>query len=161
MLFPKSDQLFCEIKKAFCFIVPVPVEPVELVVLAISVVVAELRTGKFVSSVEHRNALRKQQSCHQISTLPSPKPIHCGVIGGALRAAIPGVIVIVAVPILFAVRLIVLVVVGNEVVQGEPVMRGDKVDARIGLFARGARRGPGCPSGDRRTRPIVSSSPFQ
>jgi hypothetical protein len=38
-----------------------------------------------------------------------------------------------AVPVLFAVRLIVLFIVGDEVVEIESVMRGDEIDARPGL----------------------------
>ena len=42
-----------------------------------------------------------------------------------------------AVAIVFAVRLVVLLVVGHEIAQRKPVVRGDEVDARVGL-ARGA-----------------------
>ena len=40
-------------------------------------------------------------------------------------------IVVVAVAIFFAVGFVVLVVVADEIVQGEAVVRGDEVDARV------------------------------
>src|SRR5262249_7588939 len=58
------------------------------------------------------------------------------VVGVALRSATPAAIVVAAVAILLAVRVVVLVLVRNEVAQGEPVVRGDEVDA-------GARAAPG------------------
>ena len=54
-----------------------------------------------------------------------------GIIGRAFRAAIPRVVIIIAVPIIFAVRFVVFVVVGNEVVQSKSIVRGNKVDAGV------------------------------
>src|SRR5258708_35402994 len=53
-------------------------------------------------------------------------------VGGAFAAAVPDVIGVVAVAVLLAVRLVVLVVVTDEIVEGEPVMGGDEVDAGPG-----------------------------
>ena len=51
------------------------------------------------------------------------------IIGRALRSAIPTVVLVVAVPIAFSVRFVVLIVVRDEIIEGEAVMRGNEVDA--------------------------------
>src|SRR5262249_21085324 len=52
--------------------------------------------------------------------------------GRPLDAAIPAEIAVVPVAILLAVRLVVLLVVADEIGEGEPVMGGDEVDAGPG-----------------------------
>src|SRR5439155_20711287 len=57
---------------------------------------------------------------------------HLRVVGRPLGAAVPGPVVVAAVPVVLPVGLVVLVVVGDEVGKGEAVVRGDKVDAGVG-----------------------------
>src|SRR6516225_10361213 len=52
------------------------------------------------------------------------------VIGGTLVPAVPREVGVVAVPVAFAVGPVVLVIVGDQVLQGEPVVGGDEVDRR-------------------------------
>ena len=58
-----------------------------------------------------------------------------GVVGRALDAAVPAVVVVGAVAVVLAVGLVVLVVVADQVVQREAVVAGDEVDAGVGLAA--------------------------
>ena len=53
-----------------------------------------------------------------------------GVVGLALDAVVPGAVVVGAVAVVLAVGLVVLVLVGHQVAQGEAVVRGDEVDRR-------------------------------
>src|SRR5208282_6716352 len=108
MVFPESDQFSRELKEALTVVVPIPVKPVELVVLAIGIVVAMLRPAEFVSAQNHRHALRKKHSAHQVATLTPAKPIHRRVLRWPFLAAIPRVVVVVPVPVFFAVRFVVL-----------------------------------------------------
>src|SRR5690606_30777548 len=80
-------------------------------------------------------AERKQKSCEHAALLAIPQRDHLGVVGLAFDAAIPAVVFRDAVPIAFAVRLVVLFVVADEILKREPVMRRDEIDA-----------GPGPPS---------------
>src|SRR5207253_2953738 len=57
---------------------------------------------------------------------------HLRVSGRPLDAAVPGAVVVAAVPVSLPVGHIVLVVVGDEVGKREAVVRGDKVDAGVG-----------------------------
>src|SRR5439155_974557 len=52
-------------------------------------------------------------------------------VGLALRAPVPREVLVAAVSILLAVGFVVLPLVGHQVVQGEPVVRGDEVDRRV------------------------------
>src|SRR5271166_6003769 len=188
MVFPESDQFSRELKEALTVVVPVPVKPVELVVLAIGIVVAMLRPAELVSAQDHRHALRnknsshqvatlssvrlaegvamilggdefrKKNSGHQVATLTSAKPVHRQVVRWPFLAAIPGVVVVVPVPVFFAVRFVVLFVVRDQVVQSESVVCRDIVDACERSFALvlvevGA---PGQPIRELRHRVVVS-----
>ena len=58
--------------------------------------------------------------------------LDVGIVGRAFGAAIPGMIVGGAVLVIFAVRLVVFLVVGDEVFEGEAVMGGDEIYAGPG-----------------------------
>src|SRR5205085_2509023 len=60
---------------------------------------------------------------------------HAAVVGVALGARVPGAVVVGAVPVVLAVGLVVLVVVGDQVAEGEAVVGGDEVDRRVGPAA--------------------------
>jgi hypothetical protein len=77
------------------------------------------------------------------------------IFGRALDTAIPRPIVGAAVVVVFAIRLIVFLVVGDEVVDGEPVMGGDEIDAGPSLataMVEAERRG---------ARALAATSPRQ
>src|SRR5579884_3484577 len=57
---------------------------------------------------------------------------HVGIVRRTLDAAVPRPVEALAVAVVLAVRLVVLVVVRDEVGEREPVVRGDEVDAQIG-----------------------------
>ena len=61
--------------------------------------------------------------------MPLPQLIDFGIVGWPFDTVIPRMVVGMAVVIVFAIRLIVLVVVGDEVVEVETVMRRDEIDA--------------------------------
>ena len=55
------------------------------------------------------------------------------IVGRPLNAAIPASIIIGAVTVVFAVCFVVLLVVGDEIVEREPVVTRHEVDALLGL----------------------------
>ena len=71
----------------------------------------------------------------KISPLARPEFIHLGIVGRAFRAAVPRIIIIVAVAVLFAIRVVVLVIVADQIVQRKTVVRGNEVDAGVGPTA--------------------------
>jgi biotin carboxyl carrier protein len=107
----------------------IPVDPADLVVLAISVVVAILRAKEFVAGKQHRSSLRQQQSRKAVAPPATTQRVHLVVVGRTLGARIPGMVVGLVVLIVLTIRLVVLVVVGDQVIEGEAIMGSDEVRA--------------------------------
>ncbi len=107
-----------------------PVDPGDLVVLAVAVVVAALGASQLVAVADHRHALRDEHRGDEVALLLCAQRQHLRVVGRALDAAVPRAVVALAVVVVVLVVLVVLLVVGDEVAQREPVVRGDEVDAR-------------------------------
>ena len=110
-------------------------DPADVAVLAVGVVVALLGATELVAGQQHWRALAEQQRGQHIADLPGADTLDFGIVGRALDAAVPGPVVGRAVVVVFAVRVVVLLVVGNAVVQREAIMSGDEVDAGPGLAA--------------------------
>src|SRR5207245_4841749 len=107
-----------------------PIEPADLVVLAIGVVVPLLRATDFVAGQQHRDALREQQRREEVPLLACSQAVDRRIVRRSLDTTVPGAIVGLTVLIVLAVRFVVLVVVLDEVLQSEAVVTGDEVDAR-------------------------------
>ena len=69
----------------------------------------------------------------EVLHLAVAQPLDGRVVGRPFDAAVPAAVVVGAVAVVFAVGLVVLVVVGDEVVEREAVVAGDEVDALLGL----------------------------
>ena len=132
MLALERDQAAREREQGAAPGVEVPVDPRQLVVVAVGVVVAALRAAGLVAREQHRHALRKKQRRQEVAHLLSAQLLHGGVVGLALDAAVPAQVVIVAVGVVLEVRLVVLLVVADQVAQRESVVCGDEIDAGIG-----------------------------
>src|SRR6185437_8337663 len=109
-----------------------PVGPRDIVVLAVSVVVAALRAADLVAREQHRNTQRQQQGGEQIALLLVAKRRDRRIVGRPLGPAVPAEITVVAVAIALAIGLVVLLVVRDEIGQREAVMGGDEIHARPG-----------------------------
>ncbi|MNM73230.1 hypothetical protein D3C81_849500 [compost metagenome] len=110
-----------------------PVQPRDLVVLAVGVVVAVLGAAPLVAGGQHRRALRQQQRGHQRLRHAAAALQDFRVAGrafdAAVRAPVGAGVVVGAVAVVLAVGLVVLAVVADQVGQREAVVRGDEVDA--------------------------------
>src|SRR5580692_10877030 len=98
--------------------------PGDLVVLAIGVVIALLGAAVFVAAADHRHTLGKEQRGEEIALLAGAQGQDAGILGLALGAAVPRVVARIPVLVVFAVGLVVLLVVGNEIAQAETVVCG-------------------------------------
>src|SRR5262245_55229388 len=110
-----------------------PVEPTGLIVLAVGIVVTLLRVAHFVAHQNHWYAKREYRDRQEVFHLPVSQLFYCAIIARALNSAIPAAVVIHAIAIAFAIRFVVFVVIGNEVVEGKSVMTGYEVDALLRL----------------------------
>ena len=109
-----------------------PVDPRDLVVLAVAVVVALLGAAGLVAHERHRNALGQEQRRQQVALLLRPALEDDRIVIVALGAAVPRPVVRLAVGVALSVRLVVLFVVRDEIAQREAVVRSHEVDARDG-----------------------------
>src|SRR5262249_54514614 len=69
----------------------------------------------------------------QVSPLLLAQAVDGRIVGVPLGAAVPAIVVVAAVAVVFAVGLVVLLVVADEILEGEAVVARDEIDARIGL----------------------------
>jgi hypothetical protein len=130
MRLPERDELARELEQRGALLLEAPVEPAELVVLAVGVVVAALRAAHLVAHEQHRHALREKQRREQVALLPLAELQDLRIVGLAFGAAVPRAVVALAVAVLFAVHLVVLLVVRDEIAEREAVVRGHEVHAR-------------------------------
>src|SRR5512139_466159 len=70
-----------------------PVEPGNLVVLAIGVVVALLRTSELVATEQHGNALREKEGGEDVALLARAEGVHAWIVGRPFDAAVPRAVV--------------------------------------------------------------------
>ena len=131
MVASQLNQFLRELEQLLLLVSALPCQPADLVILAIGVVVSALRPCPFVTRADHRHALRKQKCGEQITPLPTAQFVDIGIIRRALGPVIPGMIIVVAVLIVLAVRFVVFVVIADEIVEREAIVRGDEIDARV------------------------------
>jgi hypothetical protein len=94
-----------------------------------------------IAAGEHGHALREHERGEEVAHLALAQVVDLGIVGGAFRAHVPTVVVVGAVGVVVAVGLVVLVVVADEVAEREAVVRGDEVDAGVGVCGRRTGRG--------------------
>ncbi len=90
----------------------VPVQPRDLVVLAVAVVVAALGVTDLVATQDHGAALRQEHGGKQVAPLPPSQRNDAGIAALALDTAVPGTVVVTAIQVVLAVGLVVLLLVG-------------------------------------------------
>src|ERR1700724_2178521 len=113
----------------------IPVDPADLVVLAVGVVVAGLRVADFVAGQKQRQALRQQQTGKLVLPKLTARRCYRRVVGRAFMAAIGAVVLVRAVAIAFAIGLVVFFIVAEQILEREAVMHGDVIDAGAGRAA--------------------------
>ena len=126
--------------------------------MAIGIVVSEASIAKFVSCQEHRRSPAAHQNRDRVFHQPHPQGVDLGVVGFPFCAAVPASVIVCPVGIVPAVCQVVFFVVAVQIVQGEPVVAGDKIDRRIvsPVLSRLQIHGTADPLGDSRSRPIIS-----
>ena len=107
-----------------------PVEPAELIVLAVAVVVAVLGARELISAQQQRDAFGQHQRGQEIAALTGAQLQDILVVCGSFDTAVPASVVVVAVAVVLAVGLVVLGVVADEVVEREAIVDGDDVHRR-------------------------------
>ncbi len=111
-----------------------PIEPAQFIILAIAVIIALLAARQLIAqSAAWGVAGRKQQGREKITLLAASQLDDGFVFRLAFRAAVPGQIIAVAVSVVLAIGFIVALVVADEILRREPIMRGDEIHRSPGL----------------------------
>src|ERR1700761_6764925 len=105
----------------------VPVQPAGLVVLTPGVIISALCAPHFVAHRDHRKTQGDHRDGEKILDETVAKRFDCRIIRWPFRAPVVAAIVIGSIASLFPVLLVVLLAVGDEVVERESVMAGYKV----------------------------------
>ena len=114
-------------------ILEAPIVPGDLVVLAVGIVVPQLGPPQLIPAEQHRSAEGEKQSGEKIFHLTVADLDDLGIIGLPLDTVVGAVVLVVPVLVVLAVGLVVLLAVGHQIVEGESVVGGDKVDAVKGF----------------------------
>src|SRR4249919_748325 len=77
MLLTERDHQFEEPEHIRVLLFQLPIEPTDLVILAIGIVIALLRPSYFITGKHHRNALRKHEYGHTILDLTLSQGPDC------------------------------------------------------------------------------------
>ena len=139
------DDVAYEVAQLLASFADLPVEPADLVVLAVGVVVAQLRAADLVATEQHGHALGEEQRGQEVALHAVARPLNPRRLGLALGAPVAAVVLVAAVVVVLAVGLVPLVLVGHQVGEGEAVVAGDEVDAGVGAASAGGVNiaGPG------------------
>ncbi len=129
---PQRHHLLGEGEQPLILRAPLPVDPADLVVLTVGVVVAKLAAAHLVAGEEVGSALGEQQGGDQVAFLLLAQVVDARIQGRPLDAVVAGEVVAVAVAVILAVGLIVALVVGDQILQGEAVVIAEVVDAGVG-----------------------------
>jgi hypothetical protein len=130
---PDIEQHTDEVQKLSLLVRDIPVQPRDIIVLTIRVVVASLRMADFIAGQDHRDTRGLEQGGHEVSLLSRSQCIDRKVFGRSLDATIPAVFVVDAVLIIFAIGVVVFVIVADKIMQRKSVVAGDEVDAGVRL----------------------------
>src|SRR5690606_14534547 len=93
------------------------------------IVIAVLGAADLVPHQDHGGSLRQEYGSDEVAAHLFAQLDDVRVITWTFNPAVPTQIVRMAVIVVFAIRFIVFVVVGNDIIQSETVMRGYEVDA--------------------------------
>ena len=108
-----------------------PIDPRDLVILTVRIVVALLRAPEFISGQQHGRALRKQQQRDRVFHRTGAHSLHLGVGSRALHAVVAAIARRVAISVVLAVSVIVALIVGDQVIERESVVAGHIVNAAL------------------------------
>ena len=134
MLQAKADHITEKIKQLPVLFQKPPVQPGNLVVLTVGVVVSILGIAEFISGQEHGRAPAAQKHCTGVADQAHAQGKHGFLVRLSFCPAVPAPVVVRAVRIVPAVGLVVLFIIGIQIVQGKAVVAGEEIHA--GIVAR-------------------------
>ena len=132
MIFAEMDHILEKKEDILVFFKKGPVEPGDLIVLTVRIVVAELSITKFISCKKHRGSPAAHQYSAGILDHLHAKGEDIGVICISFSAAVPAAVVVGAVCIIPSVCLIMFFIVSVKIIQCKAIMAGEEIDRCVG-----------------------------
>ena len=130
-----GDEIADEVVHVPTGLAYLPIEPAQLAVLAVCVVIAVLGSPDLVAAEEHGHALGEEQGREHVPFHAVPGTLDPHLVRGSLDAPVRAVVCVRAVVVLLGVGLIVPLLVADQVGEREAVVAGYEVDAGIGTPA--------------------------
>src|SRR5260370_2763907 len=106
-----------------------PIKPAGFVVLIPCIIVAALSAPHFVAHEEHGQSQREDGYGQKVFYLAISQPFHARIVGQTLNSPIMAFVVLNPIAVIFTVRLVVLLVVGDEAVAREAIVAGHTINA--------------------------------
>ena len=132
VVFPNPNEPLGEFQQVRVGVHEIPVDPGQFIVLTVNIIIALLGAGYFVTVGNHGGALRQQEGGEEVTALLVPQLVDGRVVGGAFHATVPRPVMGFPIPIVFPIGQVVLGIVADQVVEGEPVVGGHKVNGGRG-----------------------------
>src|SRR5215469_12730764 len=112
-----------------------PIEPTAFVVLVIGIVVAKLRVQKLITGTEHGDAIRQHEQATEVLDLfPAKRQNFRGCALISFVTTVPTVILFRTIVIVVTALPVVFLVIRNEIVQSEAVVRVDIIYCLVGVI---------------------------
>ena len=111
----EGDAIFKESKNISLGVNAGPVEPVQLIVLTIGIVIALFGMGHFVTHQNHGYTLADHEDGECVFDELLAQGVDVRIVCGTFPATVPTVVVIVTVPISFSVSPVMLLIVRKKV----------------------------------------------
>src|SRR5271157_5340645 len=135
MRLPERNHAFKEPEYVLIRLELTPIQPADFVVLVVRIVVSELCVQELVTRPEHRDAVREHEEAEEVLSL---FPAKCQNLRWralvSFLSAVPTVIRVHSVLIVMTVFPVVFLIVGNQVVQREPIVAIDIVHSLKGMI---------------------------
>src|SRR5215471_20167133 len=136
--FSECNHLFEETENVLIRLQLSPIEPTDFVVLVIGIVVAKLGVQELITSPEHRDAVRQQnQTAEVLNLFPPQRQNRFWRLRVSFVVAVPAVILVHPILVVLTIGPVMFLVVRNEVVKCEAVVRVDIVHSLICMIGIG------------------------
>ena len=122
MRFTECNQFFYKIMQFFLLFQSPPICPSYRIILTVYIIITFLRISKLISCKHTRSSLcqKEQEKC--IKYLMIPQFHYCLFPARSFRPAIPAIIIIRSILIMFTILLIVFRIVRHQIIQGKSVL---------------------------------------
>ena len=131
MFFAESNHVPEEFKQVRIFVQQIPVQPGDLIILAVRIIITITSVAEFIAGEEHRGSTAAHEYGAGIFDHPEAQRENFPVVCIAFRTAVPAVVVVISVSIIPAVCLIMFLIIAVQVIEGKSVVTGQEVDGGI------------------------------